>query len=461
MFKSLGKFVLNWRALVFVAFLLLPGLALAQEIQNAPTTTEIGEIPNSAGAVDAAPNTSGPAVANPAEILAASPEIKAVEVAPDSTKAAGVNSTAAGAAEESQPAGQEAGEPLKLEEQLGQAEIQPQVQPKGPAQQPIQQPVQQMGQQMGQQPDQPSEDPLSLWVKGPNKQAIIAFVQAATTPGAGFIEPENRIAAFDHDGTLAPEYPAYFQLLYGLERLKAAAPNHPEWQGAQIYKELLAGDLDKAIALNSKKVLEILIGITAQDSPQILSADVAAWLKTSYPDVRFEDRNFSQMAYAPMLELLAYLKANNFKIYLVTGSEVEFSRALAAELYGIPPDQVIGSQLRQKFKIKDGTSQLVREARLDMINDGRAKPENLQAHLGRAPVIAFGNSDGDLPMLQWVTSAPGPRLGLILHHTDAKREYAYNSKAKQGKLRKALEQAKTNKWIVVDMTNDWEIVFAD
>ena len=203
------------------------------------------------------------------------------------------------------------------------------------------------------------------------------------------------------------------------------------------------------------------MGITAKDSPQILGSDVRAWLKTTYPDDRFDDRSFSQMAYAPMLELLNYLKANGFKIYLVTGSEVEFSRALAAEMYNLPPDQVIGSQLRQKFEVKNGTNQLVREARLDMINDGLAKPENLQARLGRAPTIAFGNSDGDLPMLQWVTNAPGPRLGLILHHTDATREYAYDKKATNGKLRKALDQAKANKWIVVDMKEDWEVVFSE
>ena len=455
MWKFSLKFILPWRVILFATLLVLPSFALAQEDQHAqaleqaqhsentlkPSESDAAApvVPDSSTAGGPAPElaVTATAVAEPTAL------VNATEGATDVTAEAKQEKQAQASAQASAQAPKQAPEQAKEqdEEVAGQASAQA---------------TAQTAKQVSEQ-----ADPLPLWIDGDAKKAIIDFVEAAVTPGSGFIEPENRIAAFDNDGTLIPEYPAYFQLLYGMERLKAAAPNHPEWENEQIYKELLRGDLDKAMALNAKKAFEILIGITAKDSPQILASDVKAWLKTDYPDSRFDDRSFSQMTYAPMLELLAYLKANNFKVYLVTGSEVEFSRALAADLYGLPPDQVIGSQLRQKFEVKNGTNQLVREARLDMINDGLAKPENLQARLGRAPVMAFGNSDGDLPMLQWVTGSPGPRLGLILHHTDAEREYAYDKKAVNGKLRKALSQAKANKWIVVDMKDDWSIVFND
>lgn len=305
------------------------------------------------------------------------------------------------------------------------------------------------------------DDILPLWTDGPAKETIISFVQAVTTPGDDFVEPENRIAAFDNDGTLIPEYPSYYLFIYAHERFKAIAPEHPEWETEQIYKELVNDDLDTALALNYKKTCEILMRVIAEDNPETLSNDIRAWLDSKHPSDQADGRTYAQMAYAPMLELIEYLKANEFKIYIVTGSEAEFARVLAAQMYNLPPEQVIGSDLRYKLEAKDNKSQITRQSKLDTINDGEEKPLNLQRRVGRTPILAFGNADGDVPMLLWTTAAPGKRLALLLHHTDDEREFAYDKSAKNGKLRKGLELAEENNWVVVDMKNDWTTVFAD
>ncbi len=301
-------------------------------------------------------------------------------------------------------------------------------------------------------------DPLPSWRDGPAKQAITAFVAAVTeTGGADFVAPAERIAVFDNDGTLWVEQPMYTQLAFVLDRVKALAPEHPEWKDTQPFKAAIEGDMKTLGEAGMDGLMQLLMATHAGMTSEAFEQTAADWIGTArHP--RF-DRPYTELVYQPMLELLDYLRSNGFKTFIVSGGGAEFMRPWAEAVYGIPPEQVIGSQIEQRFELREGKPVLVREPKVAFIDDKGGKPVGIQRHIGRRPILAFGNSDGDLQMLQWTTGTPGRRLGLILHHTDAEREYAYDRESHFGKLDKALDLAPANGWIPVSMKDDWAQVF--
>lgn len=300
---------------------------------------------------------------------------------------------------------------------------------------------------------------LPSWNDGPTKAAIIDFVtRVATQGGPDFVAPTERIAVFDNDGTLWVEQPMYVQLAFVLERVKALAPQNPGWKTKQPFKAALDGDL-RALAASGELGLMQLVGTThAGMTSEEFAKITSDWLATArHP--RFK-RPYTELVYQPMLELLAYLRANGFKTYIASGGGVEFMRPWTDGVYGIPPEQVIGSSIKTQFEMRDGRPVIFRLPQINFIDDKVGKPIGINQQIGRRPIAAFGNSDGDLEMLQWTTMSGGVRFGLIVHHTDAEREYAYDRDSHFGKLDKALDAAAVNKWAVVDMKKDWKKVFA-
>jgi phosphoglycolate phosphatase-like HAD superfamily hydrolase len=300
--------------------------------------------------------------------------------------------------------------------------------------------------------------PLPSWNEGPTKQSILNFVREVTTAGdPHFVKPEDRIAVFDNDGTLWSEQPFYFQFAFVLDRMKAMAPRHPEWKDNPLYAAVLAGDLKTVAAGGVKGVLELVTithaGMTTDDFAKI----VKDWIANArHPKF---NRLYTDVIYQPMLEVLAYLRANDFKTFIVSGGGVDFMRVWVEKVYGIPPEQVIGSSIVTKFEMLDSVPVLMRLPELNFMNDNVGKPVAIDMHIGRRPIAAFGNSDGDLQMLQWTTAGTGARFGLLVHHTDSIREYAYEASS-MGKLEVALTEAAARGWTVVDMKNDWNRVFA-
>lgn len=300
--------------------------------------------------------------------------------------------------------------------------------------------------------------PLPSWNDGAAKRAIIAFVEAVTTPGSpDFVAPSERIATFDNDGTLWVEQPIYTQAFFIVDRMKALAPANPQWRDNPLF----AAVIDKGLAgLSgvSEHDLVTLVGATHGGmTPAEFRAAVAEWLKTArHP--RFQ-KPFDQLVYQPMLEVLDYFRANGFKTYIVSGGGVEFVRAFAERVYGIPPEQVIGSRAKLKFESRDGRATLVRDGSVEFIDDKAGKVVAIEHIIGRRPLAAFGNSDGDLEMLQWTTQAGGRRLGVIVRHTDGEREYAYDRNSSVGRLDLALDLAPAAGWTVVDMKSDWRVVW--
>jgi phosphoserine phosphatase len=301
-------------------------------------------------------------------------------------------------------------------------------------------------------------DILPSWNDGPSKQSIISFVERVTDENSpDFVAVPARIATFDNDGCLWAEKPYYFQLAFALDRVKALAPQNPEWKDKEPFASLLKGDLKSALAGGEHAIAEIVMathaGMTSDEFEKIASD----WFNTAkHPET---GRLYKNMIYQPMRELLIYLRANGFKTFIVSGGGIEFMRPWTEQTYGIPPEQVVGSSIKTKFEIRDGKPVLVRLPEINFIDDKAGKPVGIQMHIGRRPIAAFGNSDGDLQMLQWTTSGPGARLGLIVHHTDAEREWAYDRDSSVGRLDKALDEAKTHGWTVVDMKSDWKVVF--
>jgi len=304
----------------------------------------------------------------------------------------------------------------------------------------------------------PSPDPLPSWNDTATRKAIVEFVQAVTDPAGGsFVQPEERIATFDNDGTLWVEQPMYTQLAFAVERVKALAPDHPEWRTRQPFKAVLDDDTRTLAAAGEEGLVELLMASHAGMSTAGFERIVADWLaRARHP--RFE-RAYTKLVYQPQLELLAYLRANGFKTFIVSGGGVEFMRVWTEAVYGVPPEQVVGSTIKTRFEMRDGKPVLMRLAQIDSIVDKSEKPVGINKFIGRRPILAFGNSDGDLEMLQWTTTGGGRRLGLIVHHDDAEREYAYDRKSTIGRLDQALEQAGAAGWIVVSMKNDWKTVF--
>nr|WKF57738.1 hypothetical protein HUO10_002231 [Paraburkholderia busanensis] len=300
---------------------------------------------------------------------------------------------------------------------------------------------------------------LASWNDTTTKRSIVDFVQLVTTPESkDFIPRADRIAVFDYDGTLWPEQPASVQLVFALQRVKTVAGKHPEWKRQEPFRSILKGNLKSVAASGDTGSMRVLAAAHAGMTSDQFAALVHEWFDSA-SDPRF-NRLYADLGYQPMIELLAYLRANGFKTYLVTGSDVEFVRDLAQRVYGIPPEQVIGSTVKYRYSPQsNGTIALTRLAQVDSLVDGAAKPLAIDRVIGRRPVIAFGNADGDAPMLEWTSAGDGPRLAALVHHTDADREYAYDRGAKSGKLDKGLDEAGTKGWLVVDMKSDWRTVF--
>jgi hypothetical protein len=301
-------------------------------------------------------------------------------------------------------------------------------------------------------------DSLPSWNEGPARQGIIEFVRRVTDKSSPhYVPPEQRIATFDNDGTLWSEQPMYFQAFFTLDRVKALAPQHPEWKDRQPFKAILENDMKALVASGEKGVLEILMashaGVTTEEFERI----VKDWLATAkHP--RF-NRPFTDLVFQPMLEVLAHLRENGFKTYIISGGGIEFMRPWTEKVYGIPPEQVMGSNIKLKFDTRDGRPILMRLPDLDFFDEGPGKPVGIQKFIGRRPIAAFGNSDGDHQMLQWTAAGEGPRFMLLVHHTDAEREWAYDRQSPIGRLDKALDEALQRGWTVVDMKKDWKKIF--
>jgi phosphoglycolate phosphatase-like HAD superfamily hydrolase len=300
-------------------------------------------------------------------------------------------------------------------------------------------------------------DSLPSWNDGANKQSIVRFVKRVTTPGKDFVSEPERIATFDNDGTLWAEQPIYFQLAFALDRVKALAPQHPEWKDKEPFASLLKGDPKAALAGGEPAIFQIVMathtGVTTEEFERIVSD----WIATAkHPKTK---RLYTEMVYQPMLEMLAYLRANGFKVFIVSGGGIEFMRPWVEKVYGIPPEQVIGSSAKLKFELRDGTPVLVKLPEINFIDDKAGKSVGIQMHIGRRPIAAFGNSDGDLQMLQWTATGSGPRFCLYVHHTDADREWAYDRNSSIGRLDKGLDEAHAKGWTVVSIKDDWRAIF--
>jgi phosphoglycolate phosphatase-like HAD superfamily hydrolase len=306
--------------------------------------------------------------------------------------------------------------------------------------------------------DKAPADPLPSWNDGPAKKAITDFVARVTKDGSSdFVAPADRVAVFDNDGTLWTEQPIYVQVAFALDRVKAMADKHPEWKDKQPFKGILEGDLKAALAGGEKAAAELLAATHTGMTIEEFDAIVQDWIKTAkHPKF---DRPYTDLVYQPMLEVLAYLRANGFKTYIVSGGGIEFMRPWVGKVYGIPPEQVVGSSGKLKYEVRDGKPALLKLPEINLIDDGPGKPVGIQQHIGRRPVMCFGNSDGDFHMLQYTTAGAGPRFGLIVHHTDADREWAYDRQSHIGKLDKALDEAPKAGWTVVDMKAEWKVIY--
>jgi phosphoglycolate phosphatase-like HAD superfamily hydrolase len=310
--------------------------------------------------------------------------------------------------------------------------------------------------------DASQSDPLPSWNEGPRKKAIIDFVSNTTNEASvDFIPVHDRIACFDNDGTLWSEQPMYFQLAFALDRIKALAPKHPEWKTKQPFKSLLEGDLKTALAGGEKAVLEIVLVTHSGMTTDEFEKSVKEWIATAiHPKT---GKQYTKMIYQPMVELLTYLRANGYKTFIVSGGGVDFMRPWVEQAYGIPPDQVVGSSVKVIYEVnEDGTPVLIKLAELNFIDDKEGKPVGIYQHIGKRPVFAAGNSDGDYAMLQWTTTASGyPRFGMIVHHTDSVLEWAYDRQSHIGRLEKGLDDAAKYNWRMVDMKEDWKRIYPD
>jgi phosphoserine phosphatase len=300
-------------------------------------------------------------------------------------------------------------------------------------------------------------EPLASWKDGATRTAVMDFVEAVSNPeSADFVPRAERIAVFDNDGTLWSEKPAYFQLFFALDRIRALAPLHPEWKETQPFKAALEGDTKTLAKGGHRAIAELIMASHAGNTTEEFAEIVEDWLETArHPRL---DRPYTDLVFQPMLELLDYLRANGFSTWIVSGGGIEFMRPWAEEVYGIPPEQIVGSSIKTQFEIRDGEPVLVRLPEINFIDDKAGKPVGINQHIGRRPIAAFGNSDGDLQMLQWTTAGAGRRLGVIIHHTDEEREWAYDKDSHVGRLDEALKQAERNGWVVVDMESDWSRV---
>jgi phosphoserine phosphatase len=297
-------------------------------------------------------------------------------------------------------------------------------------------------------------DPLPSWNEGKTKQNIIQFVKAVTeTESPDFIKPVDRIATFDNDGTLWSEKPFYFQLFFAIDRIKTLAPQHPEWKTTEPFKAILENDLQTLKQTDKEGLLKLIMASHTGMTDEEFDAIVLDWINTAkHP--RFK-RHFKELVYQPMLELLSYLRANGFKTFIVSGGGIDFMRPWASEVYGIPSEQIVGSSIVVTYE----NGKILREPKINFIDDKEGKPVGIHYHIGKRPVAAFGNSDGDLAMLQYTDANTARTLKMYIHHTDAKREWAYDRNTHVGRLDKGLDYAKEHGWSIVDMQNDWKVIY--
>jgi len=303
-----------------------------------------------------------------------------------------------------------------------------------------------------------THDPLPSWNEGPTKNAIISYVKQVTDQGSkDFIPLKDRIATFDNDGNLWSEQPAYFQLFFAIDRVKAMAADHPEWVNEQPFKAVLENDMESLAKQGEHGLIQLVMATHSGNTTEEFKADVQDWIKTAlHPTKKV---TYDQLVYQPMLELLAYLRANDFKTYIVSGGGVDFMRAFVTEIYGIPEEQIIGSRIKTAFEYNDGNPVIKRLPELEFIDDKEGKPLNIQKIIGKKPVFSSGNSDGDLQMMQWAASNKHKSFMLYVHHTDSEREWAYDRESHIGKLDKGLDQALKDGWTVIDMKNDWKVIY--
>lgn len=303
-----------------------------------------------------------------------------------------------------------------------------------------------------------SKEFLPSWNDSPAKRAILEFVTKVTNPDSpDFVPPSERIAVFDNDGTLWSEQPMYFQLSFVLDRIKALAPEHPEWKEKQPFKGVLENDIEAVLAGGEKSLISLVMSTHAGTTTEEFEKIVTDWIATAlHPKTK---RLYTEMVFQPMLELLDYMRDNGFKTYIVSGGGIEFMRVFTERVYRVPPEQVIGSSIKTEFSFQNGKPVLKRLSELDFIDDKAGKPVGIHKFIGRRPFAAFGNSDGDLQMLQWTEAGEGLHLMVYIHHTDAEREWAYDRKSHIGRLDKGLDEAGTKGWTVVDMKNDWKIIY--
>jgi phosphoserine phosphatase len=302
------------------------------------------------------------------------------------------------------------------------------------------------------------QDPLPSWNDTPPKRAIVAFVERVTRPGSQELKPHaERIATFDNDGTLWIEQPAYVQLAFVIDRIKALAAQHPEWRSQQPFAAILDNDRERLRDLREQDIAQLVTATHAGMTTDEFRATVREWIATARHPTK--GKPYTQLVYQPMLELLAYLRANGFKTYIVSGGGVEFMRAWAESVYGIPPEQIIGSTGGLELEVREGNPVLRKMAQVDFVDDKAGKPVAIERHIGRRPVMAFGNSDGDLQMLQWTAAGAGPRFALLVHHTDAEREWAYDRESANGRLDAAWDEAVAKGWTLVSIKDDWAAVF--
>ena len=306
-----------------------------------------------------------------------------------------------------------------------------------------------------------ADDPLPSWNDAASKKAIVEFVEKVTTPSSPeFVPPEARIATFDNDGTLWSEQPVYAQVFFILDRIKALAPQHPEWKTEEPFASVLKGDMKGVMASGKKGLMQLVAATHAGMSTDDFEEIVTRWIATAkHPET---DKLFTEMVFQPMLELLAYLRANGFKTFIVSGGGIEFMRPWTERVYGIPPEQVVGSSVKTKFEMADEKPVIERLAEIDFIDDKKGKPLGINSHIGRRPIAAFGNSDGDREMLEWTQAGEGPSLMMLVHHDDAEREWAYGPDSKIGTFSDALmEEANKNGWKIISMKDDWKSIYPE
>ncbi|WP_027997979.1 HAD family hydrolase [Sinorhizobium arboris] len=301
---------------------------------------------------------------------------------------------------------------------------------------------------------------LPSWADGEAKAGIMDFVAATTTEGSSdFVEPAARIAVFDNDGTLWGEQPMYVQLAFALDRVKQLAPQHPEWQTTEPFKSVLAGDMAGVAASGERGLLELVAATHAGVSAEEFEKIVSDWIASARHPA--SGKPYTAHIFQPMVELIDYLKTNQFEVFIVSGGGVEFMRPWTERVYGIPPENVVGSSIKTKYELRDGVPAIMRLPEVDFIDDGPGKPAGINKFIGRRPIAAFGNSDGDFEMLEWTTAGPGRRFGLLVHHDDAERENAYDRQSHFGRLARGLDEASARSWTVVSIKNDWKIVYPE